>query len=131
VGERDFRQHVDGLVKAIPSHRLPAQSRIATSRLALVSMTPDFLRASLRRQRREAGRLLALTVPTCWPDVDDAVLELRLRQLEQDPSLEPWLLRAIRLRRSGEMIGHIGFHGAPGARHLIEWCPGGVEIGYA
>jgi RimJ/RimL family protein N-acetyltransferase len=28
------------------------------------------------------------------------------------------------------MVGHIGFHEAPGARYLEEWCPGGIELGF-
>ncbi len=65
---------------------------------------------------------------------------MRLAQLQDDPSLQPWLLRAI-VRRSGAsldapimvrpmMIGHIGFHTAPDPEYLRDLAPGAVEIGY-
>ncbi len=90
---------------------------IRTSRLDLIPMTPAFLRASLDRSTAQASQLIGLTLPETWPDSDDLV-SLRLRQLEADPALQPWLLRAIALRSDGQMIGHIGFHTGPGARYL-------------
>jgi RimJ/RimL family protein N-acetyltransferase len=59
----------------------------------------------------------------------DDVLALRLDQLDRDPTLQPWLLRAMALR-SGEMVGHIGFHTSPGAEYLEPWRPRGVEFGF-
>jgi RimJ/RimL family protein N-acetyltransferase len=91
-------------------------------------MTPAFLRASLDRHTAEASRQIGLVLPDSWP-TSDAVLSLRLEQLDRDPSLQPWLLRAIGLRESGTMIGHIGFHSAPGPAYLEPWRPGGVEFG--
>lgn len=56
---------------------------------------------------------------------DDAayVVALRREQVRLDPASEPWLLRAVVLRESGEAIGHVGFHGPPDEH-------GTVEIGY-
>lgn len=102
---------------------------ISTPRLDLIPMTPAFLRASLEGDLATAARTAGIALPESWPD-NRYVLELRLSQLESDPALQPWLLRAMSLRDSGEMIGHIGFHDAPGAPHLEEWCPGGVEMGF-
>jgi len=93
-------------------------------------MTPAFLRASLSGDLAEAERQLGLTLPRTWPDIQ-AVLALRLEQLESDPTLQPWLLRAIGLRSNGEMVGHIGFHTAPGPDYLEEWSPGCVELGFS
>ena len=92
-------------------------------------MTPAFLRASLRRNAAEASEQIRLKVPDTWPDIE-SVLALRLEQLESNPALQPWLLRAIGLRDSGEMIGHIGFHTSPGAGYLGQWSPRGVEFGF-
>jgi ribosomal-protein-alanine N-acetyltransferase len=92
-------------------------------------MTPAFLRASLDRNVEEASATIGLTLPDTWPDIP-GILALRLQQLEADSGLQPWLLRAISLRESGEMIGHIGFHTAPGAEYLDEWSPGGAEFGF-
>jgi len=71
---------------------------------------------------------LALSLPDTWPE-DRYVLELRLEQLQSDEDLQPWLLRAMRSRETGRMIGHIGFHTAPGPEYLKEWAAGGVEFG--
>lgn len=102
---------------------------IRSPRLDLIPMTPAFLQASLRGDIATAGTLAGVAIPAGWPD-NRYVLELRLSQLEIDPALQPWLLRAMSLRESGEMIGHIGFHDAPGAPHLEQWCPGGLEMGF-
>jgi ribosomal-protein-alanine N-acetyltransferase len=102
---------------------------IRTERLDLVAMTPAFLRASVDRDLAEAERQIQLSLPENWPDIR-AILELRLKQLESNPDLQPWLLRAIGLRRTREMVGHIGFHDQPGADYLREWSPGGVEYGF-
>lgn len=57
-------------------------------------------------------------------------MTLRLKQLEADPSLQPWLLRTLVLHARQVMIGHIGFHTAPGADYLQPYAPGGVEFGF-
>ena len=102
---------------------------ICTDRLDLIAMTPAFLRASVEGDLVEAERQIQLSLPEDWPDIRP-VLELRLKQLESNPDLQPWLLRAIGLRRTHEMVGHIGFHDQPGADYLREWSPGGVEYGF-
>lgn len=92
-------------------------------------MTPAFLDASLRRDRVELDALLGATVPDTWLD-DLRWATIRLAQLRDDPTLEPWLLRAVVVREERAMVGHIGFHGRPGAAYLDELSPGGVELGY-
>jgi [ribosomal protein S5]-alanine N-acetyltransferase len=103
---------------------------IHTNRLDLVPMTLDFMRASLRGDLAGAERHIGLRLPITWPDMG-SVLALRLGQLESDPALEPWLLRAVGLRSNREMVGHIGFHSSPGAAYLEQWSPGGIEVGFA
>ncbi len=102
---------------------------IHTPRLDLVPFTPEFLRASLAGDRSEAERLLGSALPSLWPD-SAGTLRLRLRQLEADPALQPWLLRGMVLRATNRVIGRIGFHDRPGAESLRELSPGGVELGY-
>lgn len=92
-------------------------------------MTPEFLAASLRGEVVSAGRYLQASVPFDWPDTPD-VLSVRLEQLRSNPSLQPWLLRAMCHRETNEMVGHIGFHTAPGADYLNDWMPGAVEFGF-
>ena len=92
-------------------------------------MTPAFLRASLDGDRDRAAAIIGLRLPGTWPDAP-SLLSLRLGQLEADPGLQPWLLRAMGLRKTGELVGYIGCHTAPGARYLDDWSPGGVEFGF-
>jgi RimJ/RimL family protein N-acetyltransferase len=102
---------------------------IRTSRLDLVPMTPEFLAASLQKERAKLGLLLDVEIPDDWPD-EPRWPQRRLDQLRKDPTLQPWLLRAIVLRSERRMIGHIGFHTRPGEEYLQELAPGGVEFGY-
>jgi RimJ/RimL family protein N-acetyltransferase len=103
---------------------------IRSDRLDLIPMTPAFLRASVNYNLHEAEQQLQLTLPTDWPGEHANLLALRLKQLEDDPGLQPWLLRAMGLRRSGTMVGHIGFHTGPGADYLRPFSPGAVEFGF-
>ncbi len=57
-------------------------------------------------------------------------LTRRLHQIRKDPTVQPWLLRAIVERRSQTMCGRIGFHSAPGPADLATIAPDGVELGY-
>lgn len=102
---------------------------IHTARLDLVPMTPPVLRALLAGELGVAGELLGAVVPADW-EVSRYALELRLSQLEADPALQPWLMRAMVVREAGEMVGDIGFHGAPGTVSLDESGSGGAEFGY-
>jgi RimJ/RimL family protein N-acetyltransferase len=93
-------------------------------------MTPAFLRASLEGKIRQAEALIGLSVPEGWPGEAAGVLSLRLKQLEADPALQPWLLRAMGDCMAGVMVGHIGFHTAPGAEYLQGFSPAAVEFGF-
>ena len=122
-----YRLFDDGQV---PTQLNAVHASIFTERLELVPMTPAFLQASLAGDTLRAAEMLSIVLPDEWPDVS-RVLQMRLSQLEADPSLQPWLLRAICLRHSREMIGRIGFHTAPNPEYLQKWSPGAVEFGYA
>lgn len=103
---------------------------IETDRLSLVPMTPDFLRASLSRDREEAEALLGADLPADWPLGVEDLISMRLADLEEDPELQPWLLRAMILRGTRSMVGYAGFHSAPGPAYLQEISPGAVEMGW-
>jgi RimJ/RimL family protein N-acetyltransferase len=96
---------------------------ILTPRLALVSLSPQFLRASLAGQLDAAAALLGAELPLEWPRGHEPLLQRRLTQLEADPAAQPWLLRAILPRTDRVLIGLIGFHAPPDST-------GTVEIGY-
>lgn len=102
---------------------------IHTERLDLIPMTPIFLCASLECNLAEAERELQCSLPTDWPGETAKVLSLRLKALEEEPALQPWLLRAMVRRATGAMVGYIGFHTAPDAEYLQPYVPGGVEFG--
>jgi ribosomal-protein-alanine N-acetyltransferase len=99
-------------------------------------MTPAFLEASLRGDAGAADEVLGLAAPGAWYR-KRGLMEMRLGQLRQDPSLQPWLLRAMVVRDSAvtgrlpAMVGHIGFHTGPNPEYLSELSPGGIELGYA
>ncbi|SRR5258705_10490 len=105
-------------------------SSIESERLELIPMTPLFLRASLDGKIHEAEKQLGLALPAEWPGEHIDVLSLRLKQVEEDPSLQPWLIRAMALRENPIMVGTIGFHSAPSADYLKQFSPAGVEFGF-
>lgn len=102
---------------------------IHSDRLDLIPLTPDFMRAILRHDLGEVEHLLGSPLPADWTDCE-RLLSLRLGQLEADPSLQPWLLRAIVRRSDRIMVGHIGFHEAPGPEHYRDISPGAAEFGF-
>jgi len=102
---------------------------IPSARLDLVSMSPAFMRASLSGNIALAEQLLGASLPADWPDCR-SLLELRLKQMEADPAYEPWSLRAMVLRSEQAMVGHFGFHTAPGAEYLAPFSPAAVEFGF-
>jgi [ribosomal protein S5]-alanine N-acetyltransferase len=116
-------------VPAKSGHDLTLIEKIQSPRLDLIPMTPAFMKASLADDLHGADRELGASLPAGWPDKKNR-LAVRLEQLENDPTLQPWLLRAMCVRESRAMIGHIGFHTAPGAEYLREWLPGAIEFGY-
>jgi ribosomal-protein-alanine N-acetyltransferase len=103
---------------------------VQSERLDLISMTPEFLRLSLEGNADRAGSLLNLLVPPGWPGEFEPAAKLRLRQLEADPRLQPWLTRAMRLRTTGVMVGVIGFHGRPGVEYPCPVAADAAEFGY-
>jgi RimJ/RimL family protein N-acetyltransferase len=103
---------------------------IRSVRLDLVPLPPDFLEATLAGDRGRLDALLAAAVPEDWPP-PGGLLRMRLDQLRADPAIQPWLLRGLVLRAERRMIGHAGFHAAPGGAHLEPYAPGGAELGYS
>jgi ribosomal-protein-alanine N-acetyltransferase len=98
---------------------------IATERLELVWLSPELVEAILEGRRDE----LEFAVPDDWPDEHDRrFLAFRLRQMGDEPARGPWLVRAVVLPGSRELIGHVGFHGPPGVNSLR--AEDAVEVGY-
>lgn len=108
---------------------------IRGKRLDLISFTPEILEACLNEERDKAEALLGMMIPDDWY-LEKPLMRVRLAQLEKNPGLQPWLMRAIGLRNSGTdegaltMAGFFGFHSSPGPAYLEPYAPGGVEFGY-
>ena len=110
---------------ALPARAARVTETIATERLELVWLSPELVEAILDGRRDE----LAFAVPDDWPDEHDRrFLAFRLRQMGDEPARGPWLVRAIVLPETRELIGHVGFHGPPGINSLR--AADAVEIGY-
>lgn len=105
----------------------PEVPPIRTERLELVSMTIPFMRALVGRDMLTARAEMGASVPDDLPDLLADFLQYRLGQLSVDPSIRPWLGRAMILTdEAGDrhVIGTIGFHGPPDEQ-------GRVEVGYS
>ena len=94
---------------------------VGTERTLLVLIPKAFMDAIREERRRDAARILGASIPEDWPDEDDRwLLEVRQKQLQDEPASATWLVRAIVTRSDRRMIGHIGFHGAPDERGVVE-----------
>jgi RimJ/RimL family protein N-acetyltransferase len=105
-------------------------NRIVSERLELVSMSPSFVTALLEERRSEAESLAGLKLPDDWPDAHDRrFLAFRLRQMREQPELEPWFVYGVVLPDDERpLIGHAGFHGPPGINAVK--AADAIEVGY-
>ena len=103
---------------------------IATPRFDLRSFDTAVFDALIAGDTVRAGAGLEATVPVSWRSAEERALAVQRDRLQQDADAARWLMRAIVRRSDRVMVGHIGFHGAPGMEHLESIAPGGVEIGY-
>ena len=101
---------------------------ILSDRLELVSMSPDVVEALLAGRSDEAAESIGGVLADGWPGGHEGFFRLRLEQMRRDPSLQPWLVRALVLREGRDVVGHAGFHGPPGANGKRD--PEAVELGY-
>jgi RimJ/RimL family protein N-acetyltransferase len=105
---------------------------ITSPRLELVPFSLEFMQASLRHDTHACSQILGASVPPAWPEPDYRyVLDLRIGQLEADPALQPWLMRAMVDQETRTMVGDIGFHTAPAPEYLQPYSPNAVEFGFS
>ena len=97
---------------------------IRTARLELVSFSADVMRAVVAGERAAAERLLGASLGSLDEELRD-FFAVRLADLAADPTVQPWLARAIVLASPDgrRAIGSVGFHGPPDAS-------GRAEVGY-
>jgi len=112
------------MVDPAPAPRDQTDAIIHSERLDLFSMHPDAVACLAAGDRAGAEAALALRLPVGWPEPSDlGWLGYRRGQMEKDPGVRLWLMRAVVVRSEpGQMIGNIGFHGRP--------VDGKAEIGY-
>jgi ribosomal-protein-alanine N-acetyltransferase len=104
---------------------------IASERLDLVLLSSEAIDALVGGRHAEAEAAVGAAIPRSWPDEHDArFLRYRMRQLSDDPTARPWLVRAVvRREPDREVVGHAGFHGPPGVNAKQD--PTAVELGYS
>lgn len=104
---------------------MPSVPPIATPRFELVSMSLPFMQALRRHDIEAAAAEIDADVPADMPDDLKHFLEYRIADLSADPTVQPWLGRAIVLDDGSgrRIIGSVGFHSPPDDR-------GQVEVGY-
>lgn len=103
---------------------------IITNRLELVLMTPELIEALLAGDNRLAESIGGFNIPD---DIvlEKGLLEMRLKQIKDNPKVNIWLTRVIVIKKTNTMCGHIGFHSEPGPDDLRDIAIDGVEIGYS
>lgn len=100
---------------------------IRSERLELVSMSVPFMEALVAGDLARAGDEVGAIVPAWLPGQLEHFLQYRLAQLAIDPSVRPWLGRAMVLTDElgvRRVVGSIGFHGPPDEE-------GRLEVGYS
>ena len=102
---------------------------IETARLILRCLPRQAIEAGLSGDLRAVENRLDAKVPVDLAD-DPAVLRFALAQLAADPDYLPWSVRALILKESGGMIGHIRFHTRPDPDYLRPYAEKAVEFGY-
>ena len=102
---------------------------IETPRLLLRLIAPSALRAGLAGDRRAAELSLDAIVPSDLIDEPD-VLRYAEARLAEDADYLPWSARAILLKDSRRMVGHVRFHSRPDPDYLHLYARHAVEFGY-
>jgi len=102
---------------------------IETPRLLLCCLLPDSIRAGLSGDLRAIERQLRASVPIDLIQ-EPAVLKYAYAQLIADANYLPWSARAIVLKESREMVGHLRFHSRPDPEYLHPYVRDAVELGY-
>lgn len=102
---------------------------ILTRRLVLRLMGREAIDACLAGDLESAENLLGVGIPDELL-VEPAALKLAQAQLDADPRYRPWSVRAVILRESRKMVGHIRFHSRPDPDYLRPYARSAVEFGY-
>jgi RimJ/RimL family protein N-acetyltransferase len=94
---------------------------VRTARLDLVFLPVAAYRLLLAGRLEDTEALIGARLGGSGLGNHPRFLRRRLAQLETNPLELPWLVRAMVLRREGEIVGDIGFHGPPDAEGMVEF----------
>jgi len=118
----------------LPKHTTGCDTRalladIETTRLLLRCLPPEAIQAGLAGDLKAVENQLGASVPL---DLlrEPAVLQHADARLTEDANYLPWSVRAIVLRESMEMVGHVRFHSRPDPEYLHPYVRNAVEFGY-
>lgn len=90
------------------------EHRIELVPLAVPTMTA-LASGDLDAAREQSGaELTAYFLDTAW------LWRIRLEQVERTPEALDWVARAAVDARTGSVVGHVGFHGPPDYRGMVE-----------
>jgi ribosomal-protein-alanine N-acetyltransferase len=92
----------------------PARHEVELVRLS-VPVLEALLRGDLDAASAGAGAPLTPFLVT-----QDWLWRIRLDQAATDPGSLAWIARAARDRTTGVVVGHVGFHGPPDERGMVE-----------
>jgi ribosomal-protein-alanine N-acetyltransferase len=94
---------------------------ISSARLDLPLLSLGRMEALLDGRASDVGRAIRGTISSQWLRDNAWLLARRARQVRENPSAEPWLLRPIVVRRGSHPVaGTINFHAGPDERGMLE-----------
>jgi len=102
---------------------------IETTRLILRLLPRQAVTAGLSGDLRTVESHLQATVPVDLADEPTALVFAQAR-LDEDSDYLPWSIRALILKETGEMVGHIRFHTRPDPEYLKPYAENAIEFGY-
>lgn len=102
---------------------------IATPRLVLRLLSQKGVAACLSGDARTASDELAATVPADLLG-ERSGLRYSLAELRRDPAYQPWSTRAVVLRATMSVIGHVRFHERPDPATPHPLGGHAAELGY-
>jgi [ribosomal protein S5]-alanine N-acetyltransferase len=101
---------------------------IVTERLILRLVPQSALLSTVNGETAKTSELLGGQIPDAW--FDDPWVAQRLKQMHDNPNYEPWSIRAIKLRDTGEVIGKINCHDEPAPYLWNGRTTRSMELGY-
>jgi RimJ/RimL family protein N-acetyltransferase len=87
--------------------------------IELVPLTVPVMEALVDGDLATASRLAGVPLTTYLVD-ESWLWRIRLEQVASDPASLEWIARAAVDAATGDVVGHVGFHGPPDERGMVE-----------